>query len=102
MAGRIIRMRELLRQGLQREGKHVALPTVPSHLLPFQTGSTKNWSHVTDQIGMFCYSGLNPQQVEKLKQDSAIYMTKDGRISMVAVTPDNVDYIAKAIHHVTK
>lgn len=51
---------------------------------------------------MFCYSGLSPQQVEKLKQDNAIYMTKDGRVSMVAITPDNVDYIAKAIHQVTK
>ncbi|KAL5466716.1 hypothetical protein EMCRGX_G030864 [Ephydatia muelleri] len=84
MAGRIIRMRELLWQGLQREG------------------STRNWSHIKDQIGMFCYSGLSPQQVEKLKQDNAIYMTKDGRVSMVAITPDNVDYIAKAIHQVTK
>lgn len=51
---------------------------------------------------MFCYSGLSPQQVEKLRQDNAIYMTKDGRVSMVSITPDNVDYIAKAIHQVTK
>jgi aspartate/tyrosine/aromatic aminotransferase len=26
----------------------------------------KNWSHVTTQIGMFCYSGLNTEQVSHL------------------------------------
>ena len=26
-------------------------------------GSIKDWSHVTKQIGMFCYSGLSAEQV---------------------------------------
>lgn len=26
-------------------------------------GSTKNWDHITNQIGMFCFTGLNPKQV---------------------------------------
>ena len=30
-----------------------------------QNGSKKNWQHITDQIGMFCFTGLNPQQVEQ-------------------------------------
>ncbi|GJQ70628.1 putative aspartate aminotransferase [Trypoxylus dichotomus] len=25
-------------------------------------GSTKNWDHITNQIGMFCFSGLTPEQ----------------------------------------
>ena len=57
---------------------------------------------MTEQIGMFCYIGLNPEQVEKLKTDYAIYMTKDGRVSMVSLTPDTIDYVARAIHLVTK
>ena len=65
-------------------------------------GSIRDWSHVTDQIGMFCYSGLNQDQVQKLQTDYAIYMTKDGRISMVSLAPNNIDYVAKAIHLVTK
>ena len=65
-------------------------------------GSTRDWSHVTQQIGMFCYSGLNQEQVEKLKSDHAIYMTKDGRISMVSLTPKNIDYVVSAIHAVSK
>jgi aspartate aminotransferase, mitochondrial len=51
---------------------------------------------------MFCYSGLTPEQVRKLRDDHHIYMTKDGRISMAGVNSSNVEYIAKAIVDVTK
>ena len=64
-------------------------------------GSTKNWDHITSQIGMFCYSGLQPAQVERLKDEFHIYITKDGRISMAGVTTGNVEYVAKAIHAVS-
>lgn len=74
-------------------------PSPPPSLSP---GSTRNWSHITEQIGMFCYTGLNTEQVELLKKDYGIYMTKDGRLSVVSLTPKNVDYVAKAIHEITK
>lgn len=45
MADRIISMRTQLRENLQEEG------------------SSKNWCHITDQIGMFCFTGLTPPQV---------------------------------------
>lgn len=47
MANRIIKMREQLVAGLKKEG------------------STHNWQHVIDQIGMFCFTGLKPEQVQK-------------------------------------
>jgi aspartate aminotransferase len=50
---------------------------------------------------MFCFSGLSSEQVERLKTDHHVYLTKDGRISMAGVTSDNVGYIAKAIVDVT-
>jgi len=50
---------------------------------------------------MFCYSGLKPEEVEKLRSEHHVYLTKDGRISMAGVTSDNVGYIAKAIVAVT-
>jgi aspartate/tyrosine/aromatic aminotransferase len=28
-------------------------------------GSQRDWSHITDQIGMFCFTGMNQQQVCK-------------------------------------
>ncbi|KAK1133556.1 Aspartate aminotransferase, mitochondrial [Melipona bicolor] len=67
-----------------------------------KAGSVRNWKHITDQIGMFCFTGLKPDQVEKLINDHHIYLTKDGRISMAGVTSKNVEYIAKSIHDVTK
>lgn len=45
MADRIISMRTRLRDGLTREG------------------STRDWQHITNQIGMFCFTGLKPDQV---------------------------------------
>jgi len=84
MADRIITMRERLVNGLK------------------EAGSTRDWSHITDQIGMFCFSGLSPEQVDRLASEFHIYMTKNGRISMAGVTSHNVDYLAQAIHQVTK
>ena len=51
---------------------------------------------------MFCFSGLKPDQVEKLKDEFHIYITKDGRISMAGITSKNVKYVANAIHSVSK
>lgn len=84
MANRIIKMREMLVSGLKKEG------------------STHNWQHVIDQIGMFCFTGLKPDQVERLTKEFSVYMTKDGRISMAGVTSGNVGYLAQGIHAVTK
>ncbi len=84
MADRIITMRSQLK----------------GHLENF--GSKKNWSHVTSQIGMFCYSGLSPEQVDRLKTEFSVYLTRDGRISIAGITSGNVEYLAKSIHAVTK
>jgi aspartate aminotransferase len=67
-----------------------------------EVGSTKNWEHITKQIGMFAYSGLSKDQVMKMREDHHVYCTADGRISMAGVTSENVDYIANAIHDVSK
>eukprot|EP00897_Mesotaenium_endlicherianum_P010284 jgi/Mesen1/9284/ME000060S08717 len=53
-------------------------------------------------IGMFCFSGLTPEQVDRLTSEFHIYMTRNGRISMAGVTSGNVEYLANAIHQVTK
>lgn len=54
MANRIIKMREKLTDGLKKEG------------------SSHNWQHVIDQIGMFCFTGLKPEQVHT----NTLYLTK--------------------------
>ena len=41
-------------------------------------------------------------QVERLTKDFSIYLTKDGRISVAGLSSSNVDYLATAMHAVTK
>lgn len=84
MADRIISMRHALKEGLKREG------------------SKRDWSHVTDTIGMFCYTGMNADQVTRLWNNFSVYLTKDGRVSIAGITSKNVNYLAHAIHQVTK
>lgn len=45
MADRIIGVRTSLKSNLVKEG------------------SSRSWEHITDQIGMFCFTGLTPDQV---------------------------------------
>jgi aspartate/tyrosine/aromatic aminotransferase len=60
-----------------------------------------DWSHITKQIGMFSFTGLNPKQVDMMVKNQSIYMTKDGRISVCGITTKNVAYIAESIKKVT-
>jgi aspartate aminotransferase len=85
MADRIISMRTKLRHHLEKD-----------------FGSSLNWEHITNQIGMFCYTGLKPEQVDALRNEHHIYLTRDGRISIAGVSSHNVEYLAKAMHEVTK
>eukprot|EP01017_Pseudomicrothorax_dubius_P032160 TRINITY_DN417_c0_g1_i1.p1 TRINITY_DN417_c0_g1~~TRINITY_DN417_c0_g1_i1.p1 ORF type:complete len:441 (-),score=122.80 TRINITY_DN417_c0_g1_i1:150-1448(-) len=65
-------------------------------------GSQHNWSHITNQIGMFAYTGLNKEQVNRLREEFRIYLTLDGRISIAGLNTKNVQYVANAFHEVTK
>jgi aspartate aminotransferase, mitochondrial len=84
MADRINHMRTVLRTNLE------------------DLGSKRSWDHITRQIGMFAYSGLSKEQVLQMRDKHHIYCTLDGRISMAGVTSGNVEYIANAIHDVSK
>ena len=60
----------------------------------------RSWVHITDQTGMFCYSGLKVDEVLKLREVYAIYCTDDGRFSMAGINTSNVQYLAQSIHNV--
>jgi aspartate aminotransferase, mitochondrial len=66
-----------------------------------KVGSTHDWSHVASQIGMFAYTGMDQDMCDALTNDYAIYLTRDGRISIAGLNDGNVEYVAKAIHAVT-
>lgn len=63
-------------------------------------GVPGDWSHITTQIGMFSFTGLNTKQSETMVSKHHIYMTKNGRISVCGITTKNVDYIADCIKEV--
>jgi len=65
-------------------------------------GSKRDWSHITNQIGMFCYTGIKPEQVDALASEHHVYLTRNGRISIAGITPKNVGHLAKSIVSVTK
>jgi len=64
-------------------------------------GSTHDWSHVTEQIGMFAFTGMSAEMCDELTSKYAIYLTRDGRISIAGLNDGNLEYVAKAIHDVT-
>ncbi|KAL8877116.1 MAG: hypothetical protein Q9198_004811 [Flavoplaca austrocitrina] len=85
MSGRIIDMRKALRGKLEE-----------------LDGKEGSWKHITEQIGMFSFTGLSEKQVLKIREDAHIYMTKNGRISMAGANSGNVEYIAKAMDKVVR
>ena len=51
---------------------------------------------------MFAFSGLTPEQCDRLKNEYHIYVVRNGRISIAGLNSKNMDYVAKAIHEITK
>ena len=84
MSGRIIDMRKALRENLEK------------------LGTPGSWKHITEQIGMFSFTGLTEKQVLKIREDAHVYMTKNGRISMAGLNTGNVEYVAKAVDKVVR
>lgn len=79
MSGRIIQMRKALRDKLE------------------ELKTPGDWSHITSQIGMFSYTGLNETQVAHLVKEYHIYLPKAGRISICGLNTNNVEYVAQSI-----
>ncbi len=60
-------------------------------------GAKRDFSFVLQQNGMFSYSGLTAEQVDRLREKFHIYAVNTGRICVAALNSRNVDYVAKAI-----
>ena len=63
-------------------------------------GSSKDFSFIERQKGMFSYTGLSKEQVDVLKKNYSIYIVNSGRINIAGITTHNSKYIAKAINEV--
>ncbi|PVI01525.1 aspartate aminotransferase [Periconia macrospinosa] len=83
MSGRILHMRQQLRIRLE------------------QLGTPGSWQHITDQIGMFSFTGLTEEQC-LLMQRAHIYMPLNGRISMAGLNLENLEYFVRAMDRVVR
>ncbi len=63
-------------------------------------GAKRDFSFVLKQRGMFSYTGLSAEQVQRLQSEFGIYAVSTGRICVAALNSKNVDYVAKAIAQV--
>merc|ERR1711972_492762 len=84
MADRILEVRDLLRTGLEKKG------------------TPGTWNHITDQIGMFSFTGLSPGQCERLIAKHHIYLLKSGRISLAGLNKSNIQYMIDSVDEVVR
>ncbi len=57
----------------------------------------KDFSYLLTQRGMFSYTGLSPAQVERLREEFAVYMVKSGRMCVAGLNNHNVEKVANAM-----
>ena len=65
-----------------------------------EQGVPGDYSFMTEQRGMFSFSGLTKAQVDALREQHAIYIVGSGRINVAGLTPSNVGHVAEAIRAV--
>ena len=64
-------------------------------------GVKQDMSFITQQKGMFSYSGLNQAQMQRLRSEFGIYGVDSGRICVAALNSKNIDAVVKAIAQVS-
>jgi len=60
-------------------------------------GVKQDMSFITDQIGMFSYSGLSKDQMVRLRSEFGVYGTDTGRMCVAALNSKNVAYVCESI-----
>ncbi|MFG6667382.1 aromatic amino acid transaminase [Halomonas sp. HNIBRBA4712] len=60
-------------------------------------GLADKYACVAEQRGMFSYTGLTPEQVDRLRDEFGIYMVRSGRANVAGFSHENLPYLAKAI-----
>lgn len=62
----------------------------------------KNFDYFIKQRGMFSYTGLTPEQVQRLQDEFAVYLVASGRMCVAGLNEANIDYVANAFAEVLK
>ena len=62
----------------------------------------RDFSYFIKQRGMFSYTGLSPEQVDRLREEFAVYLVRSGRMCVAGLNSRNVEYVADAMAEVLK
>ncbi|WP_323843635.1 amino acid aminotransferase [Moraxella sp. Pampa] len=62
----------------------------------------RDFSYFTKQRGMFSFTGLNAEQVVRLRDEFAVYMVENGRMCLAGLNSKNVEYVAYAMAEVLR
>jgi aromatic-amino-acid transaminase len=57
----------------------------------------RDFGYFLSQRGMFSYTGLSPQQVDRLREEFAVYLVRSGRMCVAGLNTGNVQAVAKAM-----
>jgi len=57
----------------------------------------RDFSHLVRAAGMFCFLGVTPEQVSRLKKEFAIYMVDSSRINVAGITLKNAGHLADSV-----
>jgi len=57
----------------------------------------RDFGYFLSQHGMFSYTGLTPQQVDRLRQEFAVYLVRSGRMCVAGLNRGNVEPTAQAM-----
>ncbi len=60
-------------------------------------GVQRDFSFITQQVGMFSYSGLTKDQMLRLRNEFGVYGIDSGRICIAALNNKNIGYVADCI-----
>ena len=60
-------------------------------------GVRQDMSFITQQIGMFSYSGLTKEQMVRLRNEFGVYGTDTGRMCVAALNSQNIDHVCASI-----
>lgn len=65
-------------------------------------GVKRDFGFITQQVGMFSYSGLSKEQMVRLRNEFGVYGIESGRICVAALNSKNIDYVAESIAKVVE
>lgn len=65
-------------------------------------GVAQDFGFVTSQRGMFSYTGLSTAQVDRLREEFAVYAIGTGRVCIAALNSHNLPYVCESIAAVLK